>query len=83
MTCLNLHLWRQKIHRKDVHPLLDNVGLCLALMWFPVGLTVLHVLQLQSKSSHILPILEKRDPFALVQTRWLTDPHTSLTVAHT
>lgn len=66
-----------------VHPLLDNASLRLAVVHLPVGLAVLHVLQLQSEGGYVLLALQQKDPSALVQTRGFTDPHVTLIVAHT
>lgn len=66
-----------------VYPLLDDASLRLAAMRLPVGLAVLHVLQLQSEGGYVLLALQQKDPSALVQTRGLTDPHVTVIVAHT
>lgn len=61
-------------------PLLDNVGLRLALVHLPVGL---HVLELQSEGGYVLLAFQEEDPPALVQACRLTDPHGAFLVAHT
>lgn len=66
-----------------VHSLLDNASLRLVVVHLAAGPSVLHVLQLQSEGGDFLLTLQQKDPSALVQTRWLTDPHLTLIVIHT